>query len=69
MQKEKVNKILLTGGHAATTALAVVEELIRRNESKSNWDISWVGVKSAIEGKKVKTLESEALPKMGIKDY
>ncbi|MFC1710480.1 glycosyltransferase [Patescibacteria group bacterium] len=69
-QKEKVNKILLTGGHAATTALATVEELIRRNsKKKDSWDIVWVGVNEAFEGKDIKTLESEALPKMGVKDY
>ena len=47
MQK-KVNKIkiLLTGGHAGTTALAIVEELIGSEDKKFSWDIYWVGAKT-----------------------
>jgi UDP-N-acetylglucosamine--N-acetylmuramyl-(pentapeptide) pyrophosphoryl-undecaprenol N-acetylglucosamine transferase len=59
------DKIVLTGGHAATTALATVEELIRRG----SWDIYWIGAKTAIEGKDVPTLESEIFPKVGIRSY
>ncbi len=58
-------KIILTGGHAATTALAVVEELIRRKE-KFSWEIYWVGTKYAIEGKNTPTLESDIFPKRGV---
>ncbi len=58
------NNIVLTGGHAATTAIAVVEEI--RSQEKG-WKIYWIGVKNAIEGKKVVTLESEVLPRLGVK--
>jgi len=58
------NRLVLTGGHAATTAVAVVEE-IRSQERE--WKLYWIGVKNAIEGKKVVTLESEVLPRLGVK--
>lgn len=38
------SKILLTGGHAVTTALATIEELIRR---KANYETYWVGSRSS----------------------
>ena len=66
-QKQKVkNNIILTGGHAGTTALAVSEELIRRSGKKYNWDIYWIGPKYAMEGEKIPTLASIALPKKGV---
>ena len=58
------NNLLLTGGHAATTAVAVIEEI--KSEGK-DWKLYWIGVKNAIEGKKITTLESEALPRLGVK--
>lgn len=61
-----MNKILLTGGHAATTAMAVIEELVRCGFGE---DIYWIGSKYAIEGKKAKTLESQIFPEMGVKSY
>lgn len=65
MQKSKNEcRVLLTGGHAATTALATVEELLRRKDK--NWEIYWVGSKRAIEGGSVSTLESKYLPKAGV---
>ncbi len=64
-QDKEKNKIVLTGGHAATTALATVEELIRRG----SWDIYWIGARTAMEGKSVPTLESEIFPKIGIRSY
>jgi UDP-N-acetylglucosamine--N-acetylmuramyl-(pentapeptide) pyrophosphoryl-undecaprenol N-acetylglucosamine transferase len=64
-QDKEKDRIVLTGGHAATTALATVEELIRRG----SWDIYWIGAKTAIEGKNVPTLESEIFPKIGIRSY
>lgn len=60
-------RIVLTGGHAGTTAIAVIEELIRRREI--NWDIYWIGAKKAFEGKSISTLESLHLPKLGVKHY
>ncbi len=58
------NKLVFTGGHAATTAVAVAEEIKSQNK---NWKLYWIGVKNAIEGKKIVTLESEVLPKLGVK--
>lgn len=60
----KKDNIVLTGGHAATTAVAVIQEI---KSQGLNWDLTWIGVKNAIEGKKVATLESEVLPKLGVK--
>lgn len=62
-------KILLTGGHAATTALSVVEEILRRNDRGADWDIYWVGSSVAVEGKNIRTLESQVFPKAGIKSF
>lgn len=65
-QRNKRKRIVLTGGHAATTAMATIEELIRRSSKANGWDIYWIGSKRAIEGKDVPTLESEFLPKLGV---
>lgn len=59
-------KVVLTGGHAATTALSVIEEIIRRYD---NWEINWIGVVSAFEGKKIPTLESKVFPERGVKFF
>ena len=57
-RSEGKNKIVLTGGHAATTALATVEELIRDEK----WDIYWIGSGKALEGKELpKTAAAEQL--------
>ncbi len=66
MNKGLTKKIVLTGGHAATPAIAVVEELLRRRAG-DNWDIYWIGAQKAIEGREVSTLESEVFPKLGVK--
>ena len=58
------NKLVLTGGHAATTAVAVVEEI---KSQEKNWKLYWIGVKNAIEGRNIVTLESEVLPRLGVK--
>lgn len=55
LQEKKENKkIILTGGHAVTTAIAVVEEI----EERGGWDISWVGVKYAFEGSRMPSIEA-----------
>jgi len=64
----KNKKILLTGGHAATTALSTIEELIRRKKD-ANWNLIWIGSKKAIEGKRIQSLESQVFTKMGLKTY
>jgi UDP-N-acetylglucosamine--N-acetylmuramyl-(pentapeptide) pyrophosphoryl-undecaprenol N-acetylglucosamine transferase len=68
MKEKNDKKIVMTGGHAATTALSVAEELIRRSSSKRGfkWDIYWIGAKYALEGKKAATIESQTFPGMGI---
>lgn len=65
-RKSKKTRILLAGGHGATTAISVVEELSRRSGRKKAWETHWVGPKYAMEGKKTPTLASFALPKMGV---
>lgn len=57
-------KLLLTGGHARSTAYAVIGEIKKR---KKKWDLHFVGSRSAIEGTMVPTLEVETFPKMGVK--
>src|SRR3990172_9724478 len=54
MQKKNL-RIVLTGGHAATTALSVVEEI---EVHHPDWEIHWIGVQRAFEGKKIPTLEA-----------
>lgn len=61
-------RVLLTGGHAGTTALAVIEEIKSREDTKQ-WEISWIGAQHAVEGKKSPTLESKVLPKFGVTTY
>lgn len=56
-------KIVLTGGHAGSTAYSVVQELKR---STIDWDISFIGTKYAIEGKDTKTFEFNVFPKIGV---
>lgn len=61
-----MKKILLTGGHAATTAISVIEELIRRGGDK---DIYWIGSVRAVEGGRAFSPESKIFPRLGIKFY
>ncbi|OGM15173.1 hypothetical protein A2985_00260 [Candidatus Woesebacteria bacterium RIFCSPLOWO2_01_FULL_43_11] len=65
--ERKIVKIVLTGGHAATTALSVIEELNKQGPQTNFWDIYWIGPKSAIEGKKVVPIEESIFPRMGVK--
>jgi len=61
MQK---NNLLLTGGHAATTAISVIKELQKKYP---DYNLYWVGPKSAVEGKYVPTLASRVMEKMQVK--
>lgn len=61
--KPGVKRIVLTGGHAATTALAVVEEIVKR---RKGWNIHFIGSQRAIEGQNIPTLESVVYPKIGV---
>lgn len=62
----KENNIVLTGGHAGTTALSFVKEFKRSHPS---YKIYWLGAKRAIEGSAVATIESKILPKEGVIFY
>jgi len=68
-KKKSKAKIVLTGGHAATVALAVCQELKRRSKAGIGWDIYWIGAKRQVEGKDFPTIESQALPRVGVKVY
>ena len=59
----KKTEIVLTGGHAGTTALAVVKEIKGRHPS---WKICWIGPAKAIEGKSIPTPESRVFPLEGV---
>lgn len=59
-------KILLTGGHAATSALAVIEKL---QEVHPEWIISWIGSRQAFAKEKATTLDFQLFPKMGVDCY
>src|SRR5260221_9523714 len=65
MDVQRIN-IVLTGGHGATTAVATIQEIIKRNKS---WNLSWIGPKTAIEGRDVPTFSAVILPKFGVKYY
>jgi UDP-N-acetylglucosamine--N-acetylmuramyl-(pentapeptide) pyrophosphoryl-undecaprenol N-acetylglucosamine transferase len=60
-------KIVLTGGHAASTAVAVVEAL--QKDPKINWQIYWIGAASAMEGRRVPTLGMKVLPNLGVEVF
>lgn len=62
----KNKKVLLTGGHAASSALVVAEEIIKQ---KKPWDIYWIGFRQSVEGERISTLSSIYFPKYGIKTY
>lgn len=57
--------IVLTGGHAATTAIATIYELEKLIDKDVG--IHWMGVRKAVEGKNTLTLEAKILPEMGVK--
>src|SRR4029078_6811783 len=61
-------RVLLTGGHAGTTALSVIEEM-QSNENTKDWKLFWIGAQKAVEGKSSPTLESQILPKFGVTTY
>lgn len=64
--KSKIN-IVLTGGHAATTGYATVEELKKRDYAKNIDNIYWIGSKRAFEGKATPSFEYMLLPKLEVK--
>lgn len=64
--KPGAKKLVLTGGHAATTAYAVVGEIVKREKG---WHVYFIGYRHAVEGKNIPTLESIIYPKIGISFY
>ena len=64
MTKNK-KTILMTGGHAGSTAYALTQSL--RKNKNYDLDIYFVGSKQAVEGHSVSTLEEDALPELGVK--
>ncbi len=69
MQKSKTQKsekesklLLLTGGHAGSTALAIVEELVCQGFK----NIHWAGPKYSKEGSKAQTFEFKVFPEKGV---
>ena len=56
--------IVFAGGHAATTAYSVLEEIRSRGLP---WQIHFIGAKSAVEGKSLPTLESKLFVGEGVK--
>lgn len=64
--KKNTTKIVLTGGHAGTTALSVVEEFKRRDKNTKH-ELYWIGTSRAFEGSKIPTIESTILPQVGVK--
>lgn len=56
-------RILLTGGHAATPALAVAEQI---RMSHPDWKLFWIGPASAMEGQRVATAAEKTLADSGV---
>lgn len=63
MSSKSIKKLLLAGSHAGSTAIAVIEEIKKRN---LNWEIHWIGKRFAEEGKTTETLEYKNLSKYGV---
>jgi len=58
---------LLTGGHAATTALATIQAL--KKDKDHNWSISWVGPKKAVESSGIAPFELKLFPTLNVSVY
>jgi len=58
----KKKKIVISGGHL-TPALAVIEELQKRND----WEIFYFGRSYSTEGDKAPSLESKIIQEKGLK--
>ena len=62
----KIKKIVFTGGHGASSAYEVIEEVRRQ---KKDWDLYWIGFINSIEGENSPTLSSIYFPKYKVKTY
>ncbi len=65
-KKMKRNKICLSGGHGATSALAVIEMIKKTHE---NWEMMWIGSQNAFAKEKASTLDFQVFPKMGVECF
>lgn len=66
MEEKRNKKVLFTGGHAASSAFVVAQEIKRQ---KLPWGLYWIGFGKSLEGEKVSTLSSIYFPKYGIKTH
>jgi UDP-N-acetylglucosamine--N-acetylmuramyl-(pentapeptide) pyrophosphoryl-undecaprenol N-acetylglucosamine transferase len=64
--KGNEQNILLTGGHAGTTGLAVIEEIKKRFPKAK---MSWIGSKFVISGSKATSIEYKIYPSLGVGFY
>lgn len=60
-----MKKILITGGHAGTPALATIDYI----QNNKDWEIVWVGTKRATEAHEIETLEHKIFSKLDIKYF
>jgi len=65
MKKKDAKKIVLTGGHAATAALATIEAFLEDKDVQ--WELVWIGTKKAMEGSSTLTLEFRLFPQLGVR--
>jgi UDP-N-acetylglucosamine--N-acetylmuramyl-(pentapeptide) pyrophosphoryl-undecaprenol N-acetylglucosamine transferase len=65
MNKSKI--VVMTGGHAGPTAYATIQALKRDNTY--SWQITWIGVQGAIEGKRDFTYEYKVFPQLNVKSH
>lgn len=63
---KKRSNILFTGGHAGSTAHAVISKLVK-DKYFYGYNLIFVGSKSAVEGNSIMTFENIYLPKLGVK--
>lgn len=66
MDQGKIRKILITGTHL-TPALELIRQL--KNDTKTKWQITYVGRKFNSSTSTKESIESKIIPKMGVKFY
>jgi len=57
-----MKRIIITGGHL-TPAIAVIKKL----QEEDSWQILFIGRKYTMEGDKAASIESQIIPKLGVK--
>ncbi len=56
-------RVVFTGGHAGTTAIATIEAALKK---RVNWEIYWIGPRKTFEGKDIASYHSKVFPKLGV---